>query len=382
MRHHRHNPDYRFVENPVNFNKHTDKQLLQYCLGATMYMPATYDFLDKIINDKLPGLTSIVLDFEDALDETKLAPAEENVLDLLKEISARLEAGTLSDDAVPLIFCRVRNPQQFQSFAQRLRPEHLRALAGINFPKFNTENGMAYLETLRWINDTLGDIVYGMPIIEDQSIAFIESRTEQLLAIRKILDENRDIILHVRVGATDFSSVFGVRRGIDYTIYDIKSIADILSDVLNVFGRHNDYVISGPVWEYFRADKSMKFAPLPAHDIQESLIRHIPIYNGEVDGLLRETIMDRANGFIGKTVIHPSHIKFVNALYAVTKEEYRDALQILDVSGGVAKSQAGNKMNEINPHRSWAERIISRAQAYGVIEDGTEYLHLFSIEEA
>ena len=382
MRHHRHNPDYHFVENPVNFNKHTDKQLLQYCLGATMYMPATYDFLDKIINDKLPGLTSIVLDFEDALDETKLAPAEENVLDLLKEISARLEAGTLSDDVVPLIFCRVRNPQQFRSFAQRLHPEHLRALAGINFPKFNAENGMAYLETLRWINDTLGDIVYGMPIIEDQSIAFIETRTEQLLAIRKILDENRDIILHVRVGATDFSSVFGVRRGIDYTIYDIKPIADILSDVLNVFGRHNDYVISGPVWEYFRADKSMKFAPLPAHDIQESLIRHIPIYNGEVDGLLRETIMDRANGFIGKTVIHPSHIKFVNALYAVTKEEYHDALQILDVSGGVAKSQAGNKMNEINPHRSWAERIISRAQAYGVIEDGTEYLHLFAIETA
>ena len=382
MRHHRHNPDYHFVESPVNFNKHTDKQLLQYCLGATMYMPATYDFLDKIVNDKLPGLTSIVLDFEDALDETKLAPAEENVLDLLKEISARLEVGTLSDDVVPLIFCRVRNPQQFQSFAQRLRPEHLRALTGINFPKFNAENGTTYLETLRWINDALGDIVYGMPIIEDQSIAFIESRTEQLLAIRKILDENRDIILHVRVGATDFSSVFGVRRGIDYTIYDIKPIADILSDALNVFGRRNDYVISGPVWEYFRADKSMKFAPLPAHDIQESLIRHIPIYNSEVDGLLRETIMDRANGFIGKTVIHPSHIKFVNALYAVTKEEYRDALQILDVSGGVAKSQAGNKMNEINPHRSWAERIISRAQAYGVIEDGTEYLHLFSIEEA
>ena len=72
----------------------------------------------------------------------------------------------------------------------------------------------------------------------------------------------------------------------------------------------------------------------------------------------------------------------MNALYAVTKEEYHDALQILDVSGGVAKSQAGNKMNEINPHRSWAERIISRAQAYGVIEDGTEYLHLFAIEKA
>ena len=382
MRHHRHNPSYPFVKPPVSFDKYTDKTLLQYCLGATMYMPATYDFLNKILSDALPGLTSLVLDFEDALPKSNIELAEENVLHLLKEVGEALDAGTLSNDAVPLIFCRVRNPFHFQMFAKRLQPEHLRALTGINFPKFNSENGNIYLETLRQLNESRGTIVYGMPILEDERIGFVESRIEELLSIRKILNENRDLVLHVRVGATDFSSLFGVRRGIDYTIYDIKPIADILSDVLNVFGRNNEYVISGPVWEYFRADKSMKFAPLPAHDIQESLIRRIPIYNSEVDGLLREIIMDRANGFIGKTVIHPSHIKFVNTLYAVTKEEYEDAQQILGVADGVAKSASSNKMNEMAPHQSWAQRIALRAQAYGVIEDGTEYLNLFAIAES
>ena len=62
---------------------------------------------------------------------------------------------------------------------------------------------------------------------------------------------------------------------------------------------------------------------------------------------------------------------------AVTKEEYEDAYQILNTSGGVVKSSNGNKMNEIGPHRMWAERIVMRARAYGVIENENEYLRLF-----
>jgi len=33
-------------------------------------------------------------------------------------------------------------------------------------------------------------------------------------------------------------------------------------------------------------------------------------------------------------------------------------------------------MNEINPHRNWAKKIISRAKAYGVIENEAAYLKL------
>ena len=44
MRHHQYNKNFQFVKNPVDFNKNTDKELLQYCLGATLYMPGTKYF--------------------------------------------------------------------------------------------------------------------------------------------------------------------------------------------------------------------------------------------------------------------------------------------------------------------------------------------------
>jgi citrate lyase beta subunit len=92
---------------------------------------------------------------------------------------------------------------------------------------------------------------------------------------------------------------------------------------------------------------------------------------------MREVILDKANGFIGKTIIHPSHAKYVNAMQAVIKEEYEDALQIMETSGGVKKSVKSNKMNEIKPHKYWAKKIINRAKAYGVIDNEKTYAKLF-----
>ena len=92
---------------------------------------------------------------------------------------------------------------------------------------------------------------------------------------------------------------------------------------------------------------------------------------------MKNVIVTGANGFIGKTIIHPTHIPYVNGMLAVTREVYEDALQVLDTSGGVIKSASGNKMNEIGPHRSWAEKIVMRAKAYGVIEDESRYTDLF-----
>ena len=102
-----------------------------------------------------------------------------------------------------------------------------------------------------------------------------------------------------------------------------------------------------------------------------------PIINEAIDGLLREIMLDKTNGFVGKTVIHPSHLKYVNAMQAVTLEEYEDACQILESTGGVCKSNNSNKMNEINPHRGWAKRLVERGKAYGVIESENEYIQFY-----
>ena len=379
MKHHLYNPDYEFVREPEEFNKYTDRSILQFCLGATMYMPGHKDFIEAILTHKYPGLTSMVMCFEDACKEEDVPRAEENSLHTLDILSQKLEAGDISYADIPLLIFRVRNLAQFKHFAEQLKPRFLKVLTGFNFPKFNVENGEDYFAYLQQLNDRFGEIIYGLPIIEDSSVAFKETRMGELLGIKRILDRYKSIVLNVRVGATDFSSCFGARRDVEYTIYDILTVSDILLDILNVFTRRGDYVVSGPVWEYFKINKSMRFQELPKVNLQESLLRREPLVGAEVDGLLRELILDKANGFIGKTIIHPSHINYVNGFLAVTKEEYEDALQVLNTSGGVIKSGTANKMNEIGPHRLWAERLVARASAYGVIKNKQEYIKLFGV---
>ena len=379
MRHHLYNPDFKFISPPEDFNKYTDRELLQYCLGATMYMPGTKDFTPKILSGAMPGLTTVVLCFEDACPEDSVEAAEKNVYRLLDTVAFATEQGTLSPDKVPLIFVRIRNLEQFSHFAQGLNKRRSKVLCGINFPKFNSVNGEGYFSLLRELNEKLGDILYGMPIIESPEVAYKESRMTELLGIKDILDKYRDLVLQVRVGGTDFSSVFGVRRGVDHSIYDILTVRECLCDIINVCGRNNDYVISGPVWEYFRAPTELMFGELPTHSLDDCLLKRQTIVNSEIDGLLREVILDKANGFIGRTVIHPSHVRFVNALMAVTKEEYDDACMILgNKAGGVVKGSGSNKMNEIRPHTNWAVKIYMRARAFGVIENQRAYVKLFS----
>lgn len=376
MRHHQYNPSYIFNKAPVDFNKYTDRSLLQYCLGATMYMPGTKDFAQAVIDKKFPGLTSMVMCFEDACPELDVPAAELNSIHVLDALLEAEQKGKLKYDDIPLLFFRVRNIEQFRHFSSMLRKEHIRYIAGFNFPKFNGINGGQYMYYLMELNNRFGEILYGMPIIEDARVAYKETRLLELIAIKNICDCHRNLILNIRVGGTDFSSCFGVRRGINYTIYDIMTVSNCLMDILNVFTRHNDYTVSGPVWEYFKVNKSMKtLSELPKVDLQQTLLKRKAIVNDAVDGLMRELVLDQANGFMGKTCIHPSHLNYINGMLAVTQDEYDDAFQIMNISGGVVKGSKG--MNEIGPHKAWAERIMMRAKAYGVIENEAEYLKLF-----
>lgn len=377
MKHHQYNPTYQFIQEPVDFNKYTDRSLLQYCLGATMYMPGTKDFTQAIIDKKYPGLTSMVMCFEDACKEEDVPAAEVNSIHVLETLADKVDNGELDYEQIPLIFFRVRSVEQFKHFCTMLEPRHVKYITGFNFPKFNALNARDYLEHLVEQNKRFGEVIYGMPIIEDPRVAFKETRVEELLGIKQIMDEYKELILNVRVGGTDFSSSFGVRRGINYTIYDIMTVRDCLMDILNFFTRDNDYTVSGPVWEYFRVNKRMKFEDLPKVDIHDTLLKRAPIVNDAVDGLMRELILDQANGFMGKTCIHPTHLNFINGMLAVTKDEYNDAYQILHTSGGVIKGSKG--MNEIKPHTNWATKILMRAKAYGVIEDEKEYIKLFGV---
>ncbi|MGC5326520.1 HpcH/HpaI aldolase/citrate lyase family protein, partial [Brevibacillus sp. SYSU BS000544] len=210
--------------------------------------------------------------------------------------------------------------------------------------------------------------LYGMPILEHSSIIFKETRIDSLVAIKEILDRYQDYVLNVRIGATDFSSLFGLRRSPSVTIYDLTVIRDCISDIVNMFNRKDHgYVISGPVWEYFNSSSSWK-----SRTNQLTRATH-------EEGLVREILFDKENGLIGKTIIHPSQIRPVQSLYVVSHEEYTDACSIIaknDGEIGVVNSQYGNKMNEIKPHQNWAEKILLRAKIYGVYHEQNNFTNL------
>lgn len=377
MKHNTHNKNFKFEYEPIEFNKQTEKSLLQICLGATLYMPATKKMTDKIINLEIPHIKSMVMCFEDAIPYHDLGQAEDNAIQHLDAISRELEAGLAIGD-IPLIFFRVRNIDQFKSFASRLSSSQLNVLTGFVFPKLCSSNAEEYFGVLQEINRRSETILYGMPILESKEIAYRETRAEELFKLKCRLDKYQELVLNIRVGGTDFSSLFGVRRGINSSIYDILPVRDTISDILNVFNRAEDgYTVSAPVWEYFLASKEDNIHDYLYENIHRSILTKEPILNDAVDGLLREVVQDKANGMVGKTVIHPSHLKYVNAMQAVTLEEYEDAIQITGASGGVVKSSSANKMNEIGPHQSWANRITLRAKAFGVIKNEQQYIQLF-----
>jgi citrate lyase beta subunit len=379
MKHHQYNQNFQFVKDPVEFDKNTDRSFLQYCLGATLYMPGTKNILDKILNKQLIDITSMVMCLEDAIQEQDLVRAEKNIIHHLEKIGDAIENGEISISEIPLIFIRVRNPDQFHNFSNKITSKQIKILTGFVFPKFYSQNAIEYLKEVEFLSRKHDAKLYSMPILEGKTIAYLETRKEELAKLKDILKPFKNQILNIRVGGTDFSSLFGVRRGINYSIYDILTVRDCLADILNFFNRaDDDYLVSAPVWEYFLAHKAEDINKLIHDDIHRSLINRTPILNDAIDGLLREVVIDKANGFVGKTIIHTSHARFVNAMQCVTKEAYDDALQITTTQGGVIKSANSNKMNEINPHKSWANQTIQRAKAYGVIENEMSFLKVIA----
>jgi hypothetical protein len=139
-------------------------------------------------------------------------------------------------------------------------------------------------------------------------------------------------------------------------------------------------VISGPVWEYFTGGERvlkplLRESPFAEHDPNGRILRR-KLVRDSLDGLIREILLDRANGLVGKTIIHPSHAAAVHALSVVSHEEFSDAVAIASdaSSGGVLRSVYANKMNEVRPHLAWAQLTLVRAQMFGVAAEGVTFV--------
>lgn len=369
-----------FFKRPAAVHSLTPRHVLAHALGATLYMPATrQDIADMLLSQKYEALCSVVFCLEDAIGDQEVDMAEQNLVAQLTFLSEKLTHSPETAEHLPLLFIRVRSPKQLLNMANLLGSS-LHLLTGFVFPKCSVHNAKEYVDSLKQASAQTKTKLYGMPILETPDLLEKETRYQVLSDLKQIMLNDEEYMLNIRIGATDLCGLYGIRRDRETTIYEIRLIAELITDIINYFGR--SFVISGAVWEHFG----------PARKEPKPFIRALSKggepFSSEPDhmqGLLKETRLDVANGIHGKTVIHPTHLKPVQSMYVVTKEEYMDALSILehaDGTVGVMKSAFSNKMNETKPHYRWAEHILMKSDIYGVFHENRSYIDILTEAEA
>lgn len=376
--------DTLFERAPEPMRSGTSAAAVGAALGAVLYVPATTPRAgERLLSGFWPAVTAMVFCLEDAIADRDLPLAEERVLDLLHQVRARVDA-TGTRDGIPYLFVRVRDPQHLEQLLLSWG-DLASELDGVVLPKVGAVRAREFLEIVASAQRGRDRPLWGLPILEGVDLAQRETRLDALLHLRTVMADYRELVPCLRIGATDLSGLWGLRRPRDFTIYDLAVVRDIIGDIVNVLARDPDAApISGAVWEYVREPRVFKprlretpFSDEFGDDEGPEIRRRL--LSGAIDGLLREALLDRANGLHGKTVIHPVHTLAVDAAYVVSHEEWLSASAIRDAheaGDGVTASPGGERMNEPKPHALWAQRTLARAGAFGVLRSDHSFLAL------
>jgi citrate lyase beta subunit len=317
-----------------------NNSLLYYSVGALLYCPANRkNIADSIVKQRFGTKYSLALCLEDTIRDDSVAEAEHILIQTLRQLD---QQSMQNDFYVPKIFVRVRNARQIGRLHKAFG-ESARLITGYILPKFSLENADGFIQEIIKVNEASATPVYTMPIFESPSIIDLRTRYEILYQLKQKLGSVEENVLNIRVGGNDLCHMFGFRRHDDESIHQIRPIATIFSDIITVYGM--DYVVSGPVWEYYQSSNWQK-------------------------GLYHELADDKLCGFVGKTVIYPSQIEVVNEAYKVQQKDFQDAAAVLNwdksshslVAGSVSKE----RMNEYKTHSNWALRTLLMAEYFGI----------------
>ena len=327
-----------FIFNEGNFL--VKNSVLYYSVGALLYCPANQlNLAESVISQKFGTKYSLALCLEDTINDDFVEEAEQILVNSIKKIYISYQTQPFY---LPKIFVRVRNPLQIPRLSKSFG-DTTGIISGFIIPKFNTSNANDYIQALKQANEIAEKDFYIMPIYENSSIIDMRQRLDILYSLKDTLSAIEKNVLNIRVGGNDLCHIFGFRRHSDESIHQIRPISNIFSDIVTVYGM--DYVISGPVWEYYAG-------------------------NNWKQGLIDEINDDRLCGFTGKTVIHPKQISVVNEAYKVTQSDYNDAQAILNWNKNsnsfVSGSQEKERMNEYKTHGNWAQQTIYMAEAFGI----------------
>lgn len=314
--------------------------ILYYSVGALLYCPANKRTIaDSIINEKFGNKFSLALCLEDTINDDFVVEAEQDLIASINQIFISFQKQPFY---LPKIFIRVRNPEQIGRLTKAFG-NSIEIITGYIIPKFTCNNASPYIQEIIKANEQTSKKIYVMPIYESSSIIDLRNRIDILYKLKDMLSSIEELVLNIRVGGNDLCHMFGFRRHSDESIHRIKPISNIFSDIVTVYGM--DYVVSGPVWEYYSGDNWEK-------------------------GLIQEIQDDKLCGFTGKTAIHPNQIPVINKSYQVSRSDFNDAQAILNWNISSNSFVSGNftneRMNEYKVHNNWAQQTLFFAEAFGI----------------
>lgn len=297
-------------------NRNTRMKGISYIdIGATLFVPGSLYSLESIVNNaKYPELKSVVIDFEDGLDDKLFESADDQFRKVLKGINEKS----------PFIFVRAKNCAHLKEI---LKYDGIENITGFVLAKFNLSNADDYLELLKRTKHFL------MPSIEGKELFEID----ELKSLReKILNYKQRVVL-IRFGLEDMLKQLGMRRSCERSLFDYAVCSSVIGNFLAIF-KSSGFAVSGGVYPCFK-DK---------------------------DGFIKDVKRDLQEGLFSKTIIHPSQIDLAHELYKVSKDELSEAKELLEASKAVIN--IGGKMGEVKTMSPYSKEIIKRAQVYGVCD--------------
>ena len=281
--------------------------------GACLYTPATHPRLSDVLEGRIKGLRTVVLDLEDGL-----SPRDSNeAMGILKGLRH------ISDEQLPVAYVRPRSPEQMR---EMMDWGGAKRWTGFVLPKLSVGNVDAWLRPLE-----AGHPFRLMPVLETRDIFFEESFLELCSALERAAIRER--IDAVRLGGVDLLAVLGLRhprrRMIHHSI--LGPHISFISATLMAKG----FAVTAPVCEILEPE----------------------------DVLREEVAFDVESGFVGKTAVTPRQAEIINDEFSVTESEMSEATKILESSDAVFLSRGA--MCEKAPHIEWALRVQQRLEIFG-----------------
>lgn len=279
-----------------------------------LYVPGHQE--RKIARAREAGSDAVILDLEDGV------PA-----------SAKSEARVLVRDEVTRggfdaeVWVRLNSPADGDEWRQDL-DEVLRAGPdGLVLPKISSA------DQVRAVGEAVGDAGTGAPALA----LIVTELPAGVTGMREVL-RSSPLARVAFWGSEDLSAELGARR--------VKTPDGAFLDVFKVVRS----------WTLIEAEAAgLHAVDTPFLDIED------------LEGLRREALEASWMGFIGKQVIHPSHVAVVNDAFAPTSEEVEGAQRIVDAfaqAGGGALRVDGGMVDP--PHLKRARRLLALAQQASV----------------